>query len=85
MKKIKEAITKTADKNLGKSKNNLIKSWIIKKLVELIDTRSKYKNSITEEDKNEYKKCRKARRDKEEWLESICSSVNKYMGKSLSE
>lgn len=48
----KEVITKTADKKLGKLKNNLIKPWISKELIELMDIRRKYKNSETVERQN---------------------------------
>ncbi|VVC38380.1 Endonuclease/exonuclease/phosphatase [Cinara cedri] len=42
-KSFKEAITKMADKILGKTKNIPIKPWISTRLVELIETRRKYK------------------------------------------
>lgn len=68
--------------------NKPIKSWINKKLVELIDIRREHKNLKTEESQNEYKKYRnlvnrETRRVKEEWLESTHSAVNNYLDKDL--
>jgi len=89
-KTLKEAITKTADKTLGKIKNSPIKPWVNTRLVELIEARRNYKNGKTKGDRREYKKYRnmvnrEGKRTKEEWLEKVCSSVENCLARGLSD
>jgi len=71
-------------------KNSPIKLWISARLVELIETRRKYKNGKTEVDKREYKKYRnmvnrETKRAKEEWLVNKCSEIENCLVRGLSD
>ncbi|CAI6352699.1 unnamed protein product [Macrosiphum euphorbiae] len=88
--KLRDTMTKAAEKHLKFTKEMPTKPWINNEIIDLIEKRRKYKNAVSEEGIAEYKNYRnlvnrEAKKAKEEWLNNICKDIDSCLTKGLSD
>lgn len=88
--KLKDSMTKATEKHLKFTKEMPTKPWINYKIIDFIEKRRKFKNTISEEGMSEYKMYRnlinrEAKITKEEWLNNICKDFDSCLAKGLNE
>jgi len=88
LEKLRHTITKAAEKHLKFTKEMHTKPWINNEIIDLIEKRRKYKNTVSEEGMSEYKKYknlvnREAKKAKEEWLNNTCKDIDSCLTKGL--
>uniref|UniRef100_A0A8D9A4P5 Craniofacial development protein 2 n=1 Tax=Cacopsylla melanoneura TaxID=428564 RepID=A0A8D9A4P5_9HEMI len=77
---LKEAITTTAEEVFGKEQLIAKQKWMTKELLELMEERKKYKNSMDDDGKRKYKELRrivqmKCREKREEFINKECEEA----------
>ena len=87
---IKVTVKNTANEVLGKKTKEIRKPWITEEIVDLIETRRKYKNAQDENGKQRYKEIhnqinRLCKMAKENWYEEKCQNVDKLIKSGRSD